>query len=815
MKASGRKEGFNVEEVLSQMTLEEKAQMCSGRDFWKTQDIERLGIPAVMMCDGPNGLRKQLGEGDHLGINESIETVCYPTASAMAASFDRALLRELGEELGQECQAEQVGMLLGPGVNMKRSPLCGRNFEYYSEDPYLAGQLAVSYIQGLQGKGIAACVKHFAANNQETRRMSGSSQVDERTLHEIYLPAFEAAVKEGKTRGLMCAYNALNGIFCSENRDLLTDILRKGWGYEGFVVTDWGAVKDRAKGLEAGVDLEMPGSTQGKTEHIIQAVESGLLKQEELDAAVRNILNFVKEAVESAQEDAVFDREAARRKSGDFAAESAFLLKNEGVLPLSRSQKVAFIGEFAKNPRYQGAGSSHIHVEHPLSALEYAEGFSEAGAEKTYQPGGASQKSSSPGDAVERPSRLGNTAECGFCPVAYAQGYDAEQESAGERADALIREAVAAAKEAEAAVIFAGLPESYETEGCDREDIRMPENQNRLIREVAKVQANTVVVLHGGSCMALPWLDQVQAVLCMHLGGDQVGRAAVELLYGDVNPSGKLAETWPLKVEDNPSWLNFPGENGVVEYQEGIYIGYRYYDKKAMEVLFPFGYGLSYTAFSYRDLKLDKTRMTDKEQLTVTCKVKNTGNCFGKEIVQLYTHVKDSAVRRPVRELKGFEKIALEPGEEKEVRFVLDAKAFAYYEPKIHDWFVERKDAVVEIGASGRDIRLSAEVRLDSEMELPMRVTRLTTIGELMNCKKGREFVLSFMSRMGMGQKNDGDESQKEQEEKNKQTDDAMGAGSERMRQQMMFEMPLNALVSYGIMPDAALEELIAGLNTD
>lgn len=777
MKASGRKEGFNVEEVLSQMTLEEKAQMCSGRDFWKTQDIERLGIPAVMMCDGPNGLRKQLGEGDHLGINESIETVCYPTASAMAASFDRALMRELGEELGQECQAEQVGMLLGPGVNMKRSPLCGRNFEYYSEDPYLAGQLAVSYIQGLQDKGIAACVKHFAANNQETRRMSGSSQVDERTLHEIYLPAFEAAVKEGKTRGLMCAYNALNGMFCSENRELLTDILRKSWGYEGFVVTDWGAVKDRAKGLEAGVDLEMPGSTQGKTEHIIQAVESGLLKQEELDAAVRNILNFVKEAVESAQEDAVFDRDAAHRKSGDFAAESAVLLKNEGLLPLNRSQRVAFIGEFAENPRYQGAGSSHIHVEHPLSALEYAKGRQ-------------------------------------VSPITYAQGYDAEQESVGERADELIREAVAAAKEAEAAVIFAGLPESYETEGCDREDIRMPENQNRLIREVAKVQANTVVVLHGGSCMALPWLDQVQAVLCMHLGGDQVGRAAVDLLYGDVNPSGKLAETWPLKVEDNPSWLNFPGENGVVEYREGIYIGYRYYDKKAREVLFPFGYGLSYTAFSYRDLKLDKTSMTDKEQLTVTCKVKNTGNCFGKEIVQLYTHVEDSAVRRPVRELKGFEKIALEPGEEKEVRFVLNAKAFAYYEPKIHDWFVERKDAVVEIGASGRDIRLCAKVRLDSEMELPMRVTRVTTIGELMNCKKGREFVQNFMSQMGMGQKNDGDAAQKEQEEKNKQTDDAMGAGSEKMRQQMMFEMPLNALVSYGIMQDAALEELIAGLNT-
>lgn len=359
------------------------------------------------------------------------------------------------------------------------------------------------------------------------------------------------------------------------------------------------------------------------------------------------------------------------------------------------------------------------------------------------------------------------------------------------------------------------LPESYETEGCDREDIRMPENQNRLISEIGKVEKNTVVVLHGGACMALPWFDQVKAVLCMHLGGDQVGRAAVELLYGAVNPSGKLAETWPLKVEDNPSWLNFPGENGIVEYREGIYIGYRYYDKKAMEVRFPFGYGLSYTTFSYQDLKLDKESMTDKEQLMVSFKVKNTGNCFGKEVVQLYIRVKDSTVRRPVRELKGFEKIALEPGEEKEVRFVLDAKAFAYYEPKIHDWFVERKDAVVEIGASSRDIRLSAEIRLDSETELPMRVTRITTIGELMNCKKGRDFVQNFMNQMGMGQKKEGDDAQKAQEEKNKQTDDAMGAGSQKMRQQMMFEMPLNALVSYGIMSDAALVEIIVGLNTD
>lgn len=764
MQTRKREQLFDVDEVLAELTLEEKAQLCSGRDFWKTQDIQRLGIPSVMMCDGPNGLRKQLGEGDHLGINESIATVCYPTASAMASSFDRELLYELGEELGQECQAEHVGMLLGPGVNMKRSPLCGRNFEYYSEDPYLAGELAASYIQGLQSRGIAACVKHFAANNQETCRTSGTSQVDERTLHEIYLPAFETAVKKGKTRGLMCAYNAVSGTFCAENRELLNDILRKDWGYEGFVVTDWGAVKDRVKGLEAGVDLEMPGSTQGKTEKIMRAVENGELEESVLDAAVRNVLRFVKTAAENSQEPAAFDREAASRNGKRFAGESAVLLKNEQILPLKKTQKAAFIGEFAESPRYQGAGSSHIHVAHPVSALESAEGL----------------------------------------PIRYAKGYSTEKDISAAEEERLLLEAVAAAKESDAAVIFAGLPEAYEAEGYDREDIKMPENQNRLIFEVAKVQKNTVVVLHGGSCMALPWRDEVRAILCMHLGGDRAGEAAAELLYGEVNPSGKLAETWPLRIEDTPSYLNFPGERGTVEYREGIYIGYRYYDKKRMEVQFPFGYGLSYTTFAYSNLKVNRDTMTEKDRITVSCKVKNTGDCFGKEVVQLYTGVNGSEVRRAVRELKGFEKIALQPGEEKEVTFVLDARAFAYYETKVHDWFVESGEAVIEIGASSRDIRLAQSIQIVSGMKLPMTVTRLTTIGELMNCEKGKAFVQNFIAKLGMGQ---------EAKEKNRQTDDAMGAGAEKMRLKMMFEMPLNALVTYGMMPDEALDALVMDLN--
>ena len=764
-----RERNLDAEALLAQMTPEEKAQMCSGRDFWKTQDIERLGIPSVMMCDGPNGLRKQEGVGDHLGINASIETVCYPTASAMAASFDRELLRRQGEMLGAECRAERVGMLLGPGINMKRSPLCGRNFEYYSEDPYLAGELAASYIRGLQSTGTAACVKHFAANNQETRRMSGSSEVDERTLHELYLPAFEAAVKEGGVKGIMCAYNALNGTFCSVNRELLTDVLREDWGFDGFVVTDWGAVKDRVQGLLAGLDLEMPGSTEGKTRRILEALESGELPESVLDEAVRNVLKFVASASEAglaadAGGPMDFDREQAHAFSGEAASQCAVLLKNETVgeqpaLPLQSDEKVLFIGAFAAKPRYQGAGSSHINVSHPVSALECTDGL----------------------------------------PVTFAQGYD----PAGESDEAVLRgEAVRAAREADTAVIFAGLPEAYESEGVDRAGLDLPESQNRLIREVSQACRKTIVVLHGGSPMALPWKEEVSAILTMYLGGDQVGRAAVDLLYGRVNPSGHLAETWPLKLSDNPSYLNFPGEGGVVEYREGIYIGYRYYDKKEMDVLFPFGHGLSYTSYAYSDLAFDQGQMTDGGTVTVTCRVKNTGTREGREVVQLYTGRKQSDVRRPVRELKGFEKISLAPGEEKTVSFVLDTRSFAYYEPRIHDWFLESGEAVVEIGSSSRDIRLSGSLPIVSGRELPMTITRQTALGDLMKTAKGREFFTSFTKRLGMDSNPQASEAA-----------EAMGEGSAAIMVQMMFETPLGSLVSYGVMSEEALDQLIAELN--
>ncbi len=751
---------MDIEQILKELTLEEKASLCSGRDFWKTKAIERLGIPSVMMCDGPHGLRKQEGEGDHLGINKSIETVCYPSASALAASFDRELLGKLGTALGRECRAEKVSMLLGPGINMKRSPLCGRNFEYFSEDPYLAGELAAAYIQALQGQGVAACVKHFAANNQETRRMSGSSSLSERALHEIYLPAFEAAVKEGGTRSIMCAYNGINGTFCSENKMLLTDVLREKWGYGGFVVTDWGAVKDRVKGLEAGLDLEMPGGPGTQDAQIAAAVKEGRVSEELLDQAVRNVLKFILDSADGLDGEISIDRKEFEDISAEIAANCAVLLKNDNILPLNPVDTVAFIGEFAAAPRYQGAGSSHINVPHPISALEAA------------------------GDRV-----------------IYARGYDVRTTAADA---ALTEEALAAARNAKIAVIFAGLPDSFESEGDDRQTLALPENQNALIEAVCAVNPNTVVVYHGGACAQLPWLDKVKGLLCMYLGGSSVGKATVKLLYGEVDPSGRLAETWPLRLEDNPSYLNFPGEDGVVTYFEDIFIGYRYYDKKKMEVLFPFGYGLSYTQFRYRDLTLDKTEMADSDTLTVTCRVKNTGSRPGREVVQLYVRDEESTVRRPLRELRAFTKVELAPGEEKVVSFQLNKRAFAYYEPKIHDWFVESGKFFIEIGASSRDIRLTAPVDIRSTGSVPKTFTRHSTVGDILTTELGRSMVGRMMAARNASRGGE-DVAQAHR--------DAMGEGSDRMREKMMFEMPLNNLVTYGVMSFEQLDGLLAQLN--
>ena len=757
---------MNIEEIMKELTLEEKAGLCSGADFWHTKAVERLGIPRAMMCDGPHGLRKQKGEGDHLGIKESIEAVCFPTASALASSYDIDLLNSLGETLGEECQAEDVAMLLGPGLNIKRSPLCGRNFEYFSEDPYLAGQLGAAFVKGIQRKGVAACVKHFAANNQETMRMSSTSQLDERTLHEIYLPAFETVVKEAKTRSVMCSYNKINGTYAAENKTLLTDILREKWGFDGFVVTDWGAAKDRINGLLAGLDLEMPGGPGTQDSKIVEAVKKGSLEEEVLDQAVRNILKFISDYQSNRNVNSQSDMKKDHILAAEFAKECAVLLKNDQqILPIDKGAKVAFIGQFAMQPRYQGAGSSHINVPHAVSALEAAQHFN----------------------------------------IQYAQGYIPTEEGCNE---ALVEEAVKAAKEAEVAVLFVGLPDAYETEGVDRITMELPENQNHLIEAVAAIQANTVVVLHGGSPVEMPWADKVSSILNMHLGGDNVGTAEIALLFGDANPSGKLAETYPMKLADNPSYLFFPGENGIVEYREGIYVGYRYYDKKEMAVRFPFGHGLSYTSFTYSGLELSKSKLKDTEKLTVTCRVKNTGNMAGKEVVQLYVRDMESSVGRPLRELKGFQKVALEPGEEKTVSFELDKRAFAYYEVRLQEWYVESGSFMLEIGASSRDIRLSTELEVEGTTSIPIKFTKESTMGDLMKSERGRSIMAMMRQQQGSAEGDAADN--QEASESVKQ----LGEGSEKMVERMMIEMPLSSLVSFGRMSEEQLEGLLISLNS-
>ena len=596
----------NVKKIVSQMTLEEKAGMCSGKDFWHLKSVERLGIPEVMVSDGPHGLRKQAENADHLGINESIKAVCFPTACATACSFDRDLLEEMGSALGKECQAENVSVLLGPAVNIKRSPLCGRNFEYFSEDPYLAGQMAKAHIQGVQKEGVGTSIKHFAANNQEYHRMSASSEVDERTLREIYLAAFETPIKEAKPKTVMCSYNQINGVFASEDPWLLDEVLRKEWGYEGYVMSDWGAVNERVPGLKAGLELEMPASGGETDRQIVEAVKNGTLKEEILDRAVERILNVIFDYVNH-KKDEVFDMEKDHALAEKVETESMVLLKNEGILPLKKGSRVAFIGAFAKNPRYQGGGSSHINSFRVTGTLEAAEGMAD---------------------------------------ITYAEGYGLEKDEIDE---ALVKGAVKAAKEAEVAVIFAGLPDAFESEGYDRVHMKMPNCQNHLIHEVCNVQPNVVVVLHNGSPVEMPWADEVKGILEAYLGGQAVGAAEAKILFGDANPCGKLAETVPYKLSDNPSYLNFPGDGETVEYKEGIFVGYRYYDKKEMPVRYPFGYGLSYTEFAYSNLKLDKKSMKDTDTLTVSVDVTNTGSREGKEIVQLYVADLTGSANRPVR----------------------------------------------------------------------------------------------------------------------------------------------------------------------
>ena len=681
----------DVKTLISQMTLEEKIGLLSGGDFWHTKAIERLGVPAVMLSDGPHGLRKQEADADNLGIHDSIPATCFPSACATASSFDTSLLEHIGDTLGNQCQAEDVSVLLGPGVNIKRSPLCGRNFEYFSEDPYLSGKLAAAFIKGVQKHHVGTSVKHFAGNNQEYKRMSCSSEIDERTLREIYLTAFEIAVKESQPKTVMASYNRINGTYSSENEWLLGKVLRDEWGFEGYVVTDWGAVADRVKGLAAGNDLEMPSSDGENDKLVIQAVREGRLDEEIVDLAVERILTVMYDYLENREPNAVFDRAADHKKAVEAEKECAVLLENNGILPLKQGAKVAYIGAYAANPRFQGGGSSHINASQVSSALASAE---EKGRDITYVEG-------FPGDKDEL-------------------------------TDDALKAAVDTAKNADVAVIFAGLPDSFESEGYDRTHMRMPECQNKLIFAVSEIQPNTVVVLHNGASVECPWAGNVAAVLEMYLGGQGVGEATDALLWGEANPCGRLAETFPIRLEDNPSFLNYPGDGQKVEYREGVYVGYRYYDKKRMPVRWAFGHGLSYTEFLYSNLRLSAGKFADGEEITVQVDVRNTGHMAGKEVVQLYVSDRNGTAGRPVKELRGFEKIALLPGETKTVRFTLNARDLSYYNVDIHDWYAPSGKYGILVGHASGDIRLTAEVGFTTQKLLPFTVTTATTVGELM-----------------------------------------------------------------------------------
>lgn len=751
----------DVKAIVKQMTLEEKAGMCSGKDFWRLKSVERLGIPEVMVSDGPHGLRKQSDQADHLGVNDSIKAVCFPTACVTACSFDRDLLRKLGETIGDECQEENVSVILGPTVNIKRSPLCGRNFEYFSEDPYLASQMAAAHIKGVQSRHIGTSIKHFAANNQEYRRMSCSSEIDERTFREIYLAAFETAVKEAKPYTVMCSYNQVNGEFASENHRLLTEILRDEWGFEGYVMSDWGAVNKRVKGLQAGLDLEMPGSGGDTDREIAEAVKNGTLKEEVLDTAVERILNIIFEYADNRQPGS-FDKEADHELAAKIAQESIVLLKNENILPLpTEGKKIAFIGKFADKPRFQGGGSSHINSFKVTSALEAVKGIAE---------------------------------------VTYVQGYDTAEDQVEE---GLLAEAVQTAKEADVAVIFAGLPDAFESEGYDRTHMRMPECQNILISEIAKVQENVVVVLHNGSPVEMPWADDVKGIMEAYLGGQAVGTAEVNLLFGKANPCGKLAETIPYKLEDNPSYLYFPGDGKTVEYREGVFVGYRYYDTKKMPVRYPFGHGLSYTAFTYSDLTLSAENIMDTDTLKVSLKVKNTGNMAGKEIVQLYVADKTGAVSRPEKELKNFVKVELQPQEEKTVEMELDQRSFAWYNTQINDWYAATGEYEIIAAASAADIRLRKTVHVTSTKKVPMDIHENTTIGELMENPGTKEIVSELAKAMA------GNLGSTEREEKTA----AEEAISEEMMVKMMESSPLRSLRSFIGLSESGIEELIEKLR--
>lgn len=665
-------------DLISQMTLKEKASLCSGKDFWHLKSIERLGLPEIMVCDGPHGLRKQNAENKKVGIGNSYPATCFPTAVTTACSWDRDLIYKMGQALAEECLQHGVSVLLGPGVNMKRSPLCGRNFEYFSEDPELAGEMGAAFIAGVQSKGIGTSLKHFAGNSQEMKRMTSNSIIDERALREIYLRAFEKAVKKSQPWTVMNAYNLLNGTYCSENDWLQNKVLRDEWGFKGAVVSDWGAVNDRVAGLNAGNDLEMPSSGGVNDAKIVEAVKCGVIDETTLDERVDKLIDIILKGAANKKPGYKFDVKAHNLLSRQIAEQSMVLLKNDGnILPLKRveGEYVAVIGAFADNPRYQGAGSSIINP--------------------TMIDSGRRAFNNSP------------------ISVKFADGYDRSGKRKNE--DAYITEACNLAKNASKAVVFIGLTDDYESEGFDRSTMKLPDGHNRLVEAVSRVNDNVIVVLEGGSPVEMPWADDVKAILNAYLGGQSVAPAIVDVLTGKANPCGKLAETYPVCLKDTPTSFRYPDSKEDVQYRESIFIGYRYYDKVERNVRFPFGFGLSYTSFEYSDIKLKKKNLTKGEGAKVIFTIKNTGDVAGSEIAQVYVAKPESKIFRAPKELKGFVKIHLEPGEEKKVTVEIDDRAFAFWNTATEDWCVESGEYKILVGASSRDIRLEAAAKMKSE----------------------------------------------------------------------------------------------------
>lgn len=748
-----------IQAIISQMTLEEKASLCSGKDFWTTKPIERLHIPSIWMTDGPHGLRKS--EGSAGFANKVVPATAWPSASSLAASWDPSLVEQEGEAIGAECQTNHVQIILGPGVNMKRSPLCGRNFEYYSEDPILAGEMGTAWIKGVQSQGVGTSLKHFAANNQETQRMQVSAEVSERALREIYLRAFEMAVKDAQPWTVMASYNRINGVYSCENPWLLTDVLRKDWGFKGFVVSDWGAVNDRVEGIRAGMDLQMMGGNPAFDKVIVDAVKAGKLPESDLDKVVADLLKIIFRADSLEKPNATYDKDQHHALARKIGADCIVLLKNQDkLLPIDtrKVKKIAVIGGFAKTARFLGGGSSMLSptkVDVPLDEITKLAG-------KGVQ-------------------------------VTYAEGYPTSDTLNPK----MVAEAVSLAKTADLVILFAGLPDKYESEGYDRKHLDLPPNHNQLIEAVAAAQKNLVVVLDNGSPVLMPWISKVKTIVEGGLDGQASGGAIADVLFGVVNPSGKLAETYPARLEDNPSYLNFPGEFKKVCYGEGIFIGYRWYDARKIQPLFPFGYGLSYTTFAYSAMNISARQMKDTENLKVTCKVKNTGNVAGKEIVQLYVHDLKARVPRPEKELKAFAKVSLRPGEEKKVTFNLGKRDFAYYSEPAKDWLVTNGDYEILIGASSRDIKLKELVNMTSTYTYTL--TGNSTFREWLEHPKGKVLlkpILDNMMKMMSGGK------------------DSPVASADDMIE-MLGDMPVNKLVDFsgGMISQKFLDDLAHKAN--